>query len=118
MKELMLRQLHPAVRVLGVVVGGLILLVFGSLAAYNGLKSLAQTNITVSAAPIAAAKPAQDNIANPTVMMKKARLVAVQSHGNWARVSPDDQRLLNGVTGGHGREMLRALAHEQAAKKP
>lgn len=97
----MTSQLHPAVRALGLAVGGLVLLVGGFLAAYSGLKSVAQAGIPAPPAPVPAA-PATPNYRDPSVMMARARLVLRQTHGDWSRVSPGDRRLLNGVTGGHG----------------
>lgn len=107
-------QLHPALRALGLAVGGLLLLVVGSLAVYSGMKSLAQAAMPTPPAPVAAAPPAPD-YRDSSVMMAHARLVVRQTHGDWGRVSPDDKRLLNGVTGGHGREMLRFMAKTQGA---
>lgn len=109
-------RIHPALRALGVVLGGLALLVLGSLAAVKGLSALAQAGM---APPPAPAPPAPVQGADPAATMERARLLARQSHGDWTRLSAEDQRLLNGVTGGHGREMLRAqAAHAQAADKP
>jgi len=51
-------QLHPALRAFGVGVGGLVLLVGGSLAAYSGLKSLAQAGTPAPPASAAAKQPA------------------------------------------------------------
>lgn len=114
----MTSQLHPAVRALGLAVGGLVLLVGGFLAAYSGLKSLAQAGMPAPPAPMATPPAAQNYIANPDAARRRVRLLVKQSHGDWARLSADDRRLLNSVTGGHGRDMLRAMAKEQTAREP
>ena len=107
-------QSHPVLRGLALALGGLILLVAGSLAAYTGMKSLAQAGAPAPPAPVPAA-PAMPDYRNPSVMMARTRLVLRQTHGDWSRVSPNDRRLLNGVTGGRGREMLRSMAKTQGA---
>ena len=110
-------QLHPALRALGVGIGGLALLVVGSLAAVKGLTALARAGEPEKAVP-AAATPAQASRASPEATMKRARFLARRSHGDWMRLSLDDQRLLDGITAGHGREMLRGLAKDRAVGKP
>jgi len=112
-------QLHPALRAFGVGVGGLVLLVGGSLAAYSGLKSLAQAGTPAPPAPpasTAAKQPAQG--ADPAATLRRAHLLAKKSHGDWTLLSVDDQRLLNSVTGGHGRDLLHSMARERSAGKP
>ena len=109
-------QLHPALRALGVGVGGLVLLVGGSLAAYSGLKSLAQAGTPAPPASTAAKQPAQG--ADPAATLRRAHLLAKKSHGDWTLLSVDDQRLLNSVTGGHGRDLLHSMARERSAGKP
>ncbi len=111
-RKTMSLQIHPALRASGLALGGLVLLVLGSLAAVKGLSALAQAGMPAPPAPVPAA-PATPNYRDPSVMMARARLVLRQTHGDWSRVSPADRRLLNGVTGGHGREMLRAMAKKQ-----
>lgn len=91
------------------------LLVGGTLAAYSGLRALAQAGASAPPVHVATAPPAQG--ADPAATLKRARLLARQSHGDWSRLSAADQLLLNGPTGGHGRDLLRSLVREQAAPR-
>ena len=108
-------QLHPALRALGVGLGGLALLIGGSLAAYSGLKSLIQAAVSAPPAPVAA-PAAQNYIANPAVGGKRIPLIVKQSHGDWNRVSVADQKMLESMTAGHGRAMFQDLVKKQSAR--
>jgi len=48
--------------------------------------------------------------ADPTVVMPRLRTVAQKTHGDWNQLALDDQRFLDGLTGGHGRQMFTMLA--------
>ena len=108
-------RIHPTLRALGIGVCGLALLVAGSLAAVRGLSSLAQAGMAEPAAPAAAAAPERNYAAEAAEAKKRIPLIIKQSHGDWNRVSPEDQKLLNAATEGHGRGMLEAQA--KAPKK-
>jgi hypothetical protein len=110
-------SLHPALRALGLTLGGLALLVGGSLAAYTGMKSLAQAGMPAPPTPVATTPPPPAQGADPAATMERARLLARQSHGDWSRLSAADQRLLDGPTGGRGRDLLRSIVREQAAPR-
>ena len=109
-------HLHPALRAFSLGLGVLALLVIGSLAAVKGLTALARASEPEQ--PVPAATPVKTSGAGPEATMKRARFLAKQSHGDWTQLSGDDQRLLDSITAGHGREMLRGLARNSAAGKP
>jgi len=111
-------SLHPALRALGLTLGGLVLLVGGSLAAYSGLKAMAQAGVPVPPAPTAGVAPAQNYIADPAAAAKRIPLLVRQSHGDWSRLSDADRQMLDSMTAGHGRQMLRSLAQKQNANRP
>ncbi len=108
-------QIRPALRALGVGVGGLALL--GSLAAVKGLSSLAQAGMAEPPASVAAPAPERNYVADPAAVRKRLPLIIKQSHGDWNRVSPDDQKMLNSMTEGHGRGMLESLAKAPPKKR-
>ena len=50
------------------------------------------------------------------ITMEQVRALARQTHGDWSRLSEEDQHLISGITGGHGPAMLRMTAQEESAK--
>jgi hypothetical protein len=116
----MLSQLHPALRALSLAFGGLLVVVLGSYAAYSGLRALAQSGMPAPprlavAAPSAGQTAGQNYMADPATASKRVSLLVKQSHGDWNRLSDTDQKMLNGMTAGHGREMLQGLAKQETA---
>jgi len=109
--------LHPALRALGLTLGGSLLLVGGTLAAYTGLRAVAQATAAAPPAPVVATTPAAQNyIANPATGRNRVGLLVAQSHGDWSRLSTADQAMLNSMTAGHGHEMFRDLVKQYNAR--
>ncbi len=66
-----------------------------------------------TAAPTTAANPETDRQKQMVQMQK----IIQHSDGNWDHLSAADQQVLNGVTGGHGRDALRMMP-KRAKKMP
>lgn len=80
--------------------------------------------VTPAARPAPAANTsgsssAPDYGAHPQEVMAHVRLLVKQTGGDWSRLSPADQQMLNGLTGGHGFQMFHRIAHPErpAARK-
>ena len=58
--------------------------------------------------------------ANPAKQAAKVEAIAKKSDGNWDHLSAADQSVLNGVTGGHGRQALPMMTKrfKNMAKHP
>lgn len=68
-------------------------------------------------APIAAAM-AQQAVESDDHFMKRIRKAARQTNGDWTRLSPSDQHVLDAHTGGHGRGMFTMMVKDADAKDP
>jgi hypothetical protein len=56
--------------------------------------------------------PDQRYADNPRAASKRVERIARESGGDWNKVAPDDQRLLDSMTLGRGKQMLRLRADE------
>ena len=72
----------------------------------------AEDRATTSAVQVAPPKsdpllPDQNFIENPKAAALRVERIARESGGDWNKVSPGDQRMLDSLTAGHGSAMLR-----------
>ena len=56
--------------------------------------------------------PDQRYVDNPRAASKRVERIVRESGGDWNKVAPDDQRLLDSMTQGRGKQMLRLKADE------
>ena len=62
--------------------------------------------------------PDQDYMRNPRGAAERVERLARETGGDWNKLSPQDQRMMDSMTAGRGREMLRTKAAAlKAAKK-
>jgi len=79
-----------------------------------GASQMALPSRQVAAVPAAATSGGiavgKSEAADPAVVMPRLRTAARKTHGDWNQLALDDQRFLDGLTGGHGRQMFTMLA--------
>lgn len=66
--------------------------------------------VSAKASPQEQPLPDQNYLDNPRAAMKRVERLARESGGDWNKLSANDQRMLNSMTLGRGRQMLETTA--------
>jgi hypothetical protein len=89
-----------------------------AIAGMAGLNYLAQPAATPTPPP-PPARPAglPDSLSNPQDASRKLQELAKRSQGDWQKLTPDEQKFLNGLSAGHGQQMLKTSFSSQSKNK-